>query len=198
MTIGEYLLMGVGGDGIGFVGATSSTPAGNPQLQYFENFENKNGSVNAAYSNGTLSVHAVNIPLSLSFNYPNVLLSHNSGSFTVQFGLYSKNANTLSLANSASVALTAGAAYSWFSMATSATQNITPGAWYFALNILSAGSSSLSFLANSSLNPANAQPFLIAGRMTASTNAIPSSIATSALDISGSDASRQPYIIITA
>ena len=54
-------------------------------------------------------------------------------------------------------------------------------------------------LANSSINPANAIPggFLM-GRMTASTGAMPGSIATSNLDITGSDALRQPYIILTA
>ena len=36
------------------------------------------------------------------------------------------------------------------------------------------------------------------GRMTVSTTAIPASIATSNLDITGSDAIRQPLVIITA
>lgn len=182
----------------------SSTVAGgaaNPQLQFFENFPGKDLVANVAYSKGTLSVHAVNIPLSLSFGYPVVLLSNSSsgGTRSIQFGLYSLNGNTLSLANSASNSWAPStSAYSWISLITSATQNITPGAWYFALNLLSAGNSSFSLLGNSSINPGNAAPAFVRGRMTASTTAMPASIATSALDITGQDAMRQPYIIITA
>jgi len=94
-------------------------------------------------------------------------------------------------------------ALSWYSMVTSATQNISPGAWYFGLNFFTGGiatdHSSISFFGNSSINPPNAIPggFLM-GRMTASTNAMPASIATSDLDITGSDAIRQPFVIITA
>ena len=184
-----------------------STPTSNPQLQYFENFFGHDGAANVAYSNGTLSVHAVNIPLSISFNSVMVLMSFSSAaasnwSGTVQFGLYSLNGSTLSLANSAGVQLNiATTAYSWISMATSATQNISPGAWYFGLNILTNGAgphTSASFFGNTSFNPNNAAPVLIHGRMTASTNAIPGTIATSNLDITGSDAIRQPYILLTA
>ena len=171
-----------------------------PQLQFFENFPGHLGAANIAYSNATLSIHAVNIPLSISFNNIIALLSEsNAGSATLHFGLYSLNGSTLSLANSASAAITMTNALSWRSFATSATQNISPGAWYFALNIISGGASSLSFYANSSIAPGNAIPggFLM-GRMTATTTAMPASIATSNLDITGSDAIRQPYIIITA
>src|SRR3990167_2181039 len=171
------------------------------QLQFFENFPGHLGAVFIARSNGTLSIHAVNIPLSLSFNSPVVLVSrpNSGGQQTVQFGLYSLNGSTLSLANSASNSISFSSAVSWISMVTSATQNISPGAWYFALNFLSSQTSNLSMYANSSINPGNAIPggFLM-GRMTASTNAMPASIATSDLDITGSDATRQPYIIITA
>ena len=48
------------------------------------------------------------------------------------------------------------------------------------------------------INPLNAQPTFIKGRMTATTGVMPASIATSDLDITGTDAFRQPYIIITA
>lgn len=198
----DFLLMGVGDRRAVVVAAA------NPQLQFFENFPGKGGAGNVAYSNGTLSIHAVNIPLSLSFGYPVVLLSASSNALSnwlgeIHFGLYSLNGSTLSLANSASAAGSfITTAYSWMSMATSATQNISPGAWYFGLNIFTSGvavHTSLSFFVNSSINPQNAIPggFLM-GRMTASTNAMPGSIATSDLDITGSDAIRQPYIIITA
>lgn len=178
----------------------SSGGGANPQLQFFENFPGHLGDAFVAYSQRTISVHAVYIPLSLSFNNVVALLSEsNAGSATLQFGLYSLNGSTLSLANSAGASITMANALSWRSFVTSASQNITPGQWYFALNISSGGASSLSFLANSSFNAVNVIPgsFLM-GRVTASTAALPASIATSDLDITGSDALRQPYIIITA
>ena len=191
-----------------------SSAGADPQLQFFENFPGHLGAAFAAVSDRTLSIHAVNIPLSLSFNYPtllfvgnndNSLFSTHTRNNSYSFGLYSLNGSTLSLANSAStlISIGVGAAEftSWYSMATSATQNITPGAWYFARNVSSAGIAvkSARHLINSSINPANAIPggFLM-GRMTASTGVMPGSIATSDLDITGSDAIRQPYIIVTA
>ena len=199
------MLMGVG-DRIGTV-SQQTTSAADPQLQFFENFPGHVGAGNLAYSNGTLSVHAVNIPLSISFNNVVMLMSVSSAALsnfsgTLQFGLYSLTGSTLSLANSASAAnLIITTAYSWISMVTSATQNISPGAWYFAANLFTGvgDHTSVSLYANSSINPVNAIPggFLM-GRMTASTNAMPASIATSALDITGSDAGRHPLIIITA
>lgn len=190
---GPLMMMNFGAFSVATAGAAD------PQLQFFENFPGKNGAANLAYSNGTLSIHAVNIPLSISYNNVVVLLSQNSGSFTLQHGLYSLNASTLSLANSASRAITVTAGLSWVSMATSATQNISPGAWYFGFNILSGGSSSISFFGNSSIAPGNAVPGgFLRGRVTGSTNAMPASIATSVLDITGADAMRQAFIIITA
>jgi len=188
----------------------SSGAAANPQLQFFENFPGKNMTM-IGFSSGFLSVHAVNIPLSLSFN--NVLVLHSftnstgttGRTITNLFGLYSLNGSTLSLTNSASTTFTYSgggggtfASINWVSMVTSATQNITPGPWYLAFCHLHTGEGALTYYGNSSINPANAAPALIRGRMTASTNAIPASIATSDLDITGSDAMRQPYIIITA
>ena len=178
----------------------AGTSVADPQLQFFENFPGHLGAANVAYSANTLSIHAVNIPLSISFNKVIALLSESdAGSATLHFGLYSLNGSTLSLANSASAAITMANALSWRSIVTSATQNISPGAWYFAFNISSGGASSLSFYANTAINPGNAIPggFLM-GRMTASTGAMPATIATSDLDITGSDAIRQPYIIITS
>ena len=183
----------------------TAAAAADAQLQFFENFPGHLGAAINAVSNNTLSVHAVNIPLSISFNnvvilgaFPNVALT-NSGS--IFFGLYSLNGSTLSLANSASQEVSmADASTKWVSLVTSATQNISPGAWYFGfVYSRSAGGGEMSFYGNSSINPGNAIPggFLM-GRMTASTGAMPASIATSALDITGSDATRQPFIIITA
>ena len=186
------------------------TSAADPQLQFFENFPGHLGAVFAGFDDRLCSFQAVNIPLHISFNKIFYLasMSHTasqSHSRTVQFGLYSLNNGTLSLANSAGMTYTGshtnanGA--SWFSMATSATQNITPGTWYFGFNISSGGGNSSNWrpYANSSINPANAIPgaFLM-GRITAVTGALPVSYATSNLDITGADATRHPYIIITS
>lgn len=198
--------MGVGTPFRGAIG----TSAADPQLQFFENFPGHLGQAFVNKSIATLSVHAVNIPVSLSFNYPIILISHsddgiNLGTRSFSFGLYSLTGSTLSLANSASgefdVPLIASNFNSFHSMVTSATQNITPGTWYFALNFNTSGvnANNFSFFANSTAAPVNAIPNgLVMGRMTASTGAMPDSIATSELDVTNSDAIRQPYIIITA
>ena len=192
--------------GVGAEVSATTTAAADPQLQFFENFPGHFGAAHVVMSNATLSVHAVNIPLSISFNnvvFLYSIASLSSRTHTFHFGLYSLNGSTLSLANSASATISVSsneAVISWVSMITSATQNITPGAWYFAFNRASTSNvSGGAILANSSINPGNAIPgnFLM-GRMTASTTAMPASIATSDLDITGSDAIRQPYIIITA
>jgi len=204
----QLLFLNVGENAAQFY---SSSAAVNAQLQFFENFPGKDGAVFASFSASTLSVHAVNIPLSLSFNKPVVLLSQSgsgaiiSRSISISFGLYSLNGGTLSLANSASGGVTisgANSSISWVSLVTSAAQNITPGAWYFAQIIGTSkglgGGATLNFLGNSSINPGNAIPGLVQGRMTVSTGAMPGTIATSELDITGSDAIRQHYIILTA
>ena len=191
-------------------GIVWSSGGANPQLQFFENFPVHYGQAFLNKSIATLSVHAVNIPLSLSFNSPLILLSHsddgiNLGTRSFSFGLYSLTGSTLSLANSASgefdVPLVASNFNSWHSMVTSATQNITPGAWYFALNFQTSGvnANNFSFYGNSTAAPVNAIPGkLVMGRMTVSTGAMPASIATSELDVTNSDAIRQPYILLTA
>ena len=190
-----------------FIWGGSSAAAANPQLQFFENFPGHLGASFINHSLNTLSIHAVNIPVSISFNSVVVLVCNNN-TFLVRthnysFGLYSLTGSTLSLANSAPVSFAYSqpgvAQQSWRSFATSAIQNITPGTWYFALVPAATGDAGVDLYGNSSIAPGNAIPggFLM-GRMTVSTGAMPASIATSDMDITGSDATRQPYIIITA
>src|SRR3990167_4909999 len=79
-----------------------SGAAANPQLQFFENFPGKNGAAFGIVSYNTLSIHAVNIPLSLSFNTPVILYSVTNilqQTHSISFGLYSLTGSTLSLAN---------------------------------------------------------------------------------------------------
>lgn len=196
--------------GVGVEVAAGGTSAANPQLQFFENFPGHlgAGTIDESGGEGILSIHAVNLPLSISLNNAAVIITWTSAVNSTKsqywhFGLYSLTGSTLSLENSGSGSITYGDATgsSWFNVSTfSKTQNITPGAWYFAfLNRSSGHAVGDRWYGNSSINPANAIPggFLM-GRVTASTGAMPASIATSALDITGSDAIRQPYIIITA
>jgi hypothetical protein len=180
---------------------TATTAATYNTLQYFENFPAKEAAGVIAYSNGTMSIQEVNFPLQVAFKTPVMLLTQSSTqvrTFTILLGLYTMNGGTLSLMNSASGSPTFVNAYSYVSLATSATQNITPGQYYLAMNILSAGNSSGSFFGASSINPGNAFPGFFKARMTVSTNAMPTSLATSGLDVTGSDVTRQPYIIISA
>ncbi len=199
------------GVGLEIVAAATSATA-DPQLQFFENFPAHLGvAFGASGSDQTLSFHAVNIPLSVSFNqvmnlmtFSLVTNTNSTRTISNSFGLYSLTGGTLSLANSASKSLCIpqdGAAHtSWLTFATSATQNITPGTWYFAMMEKRNGNAGgWGYLMNSSINPVNAiSGGFLMGRMTASTGALPASVATSDLDVTGSDAIRQPYIIITA
>ena len=187
----------------------ATTATANPQLQFFENFPGHGYGGFIDDSGASMSVHAVNIPLSISLNGAYWLGNHAAGaagqsrSITAKFGLYSLSGSSLSLANSASGQWTYNsvAGTEWVAMTNvSATQNITPGTWYFAwLKSASGDAVNDFYLGNTSQNIANAVPgrFLM-GRMTASTAAFPASIATSDLDITGSDAIRQQYVIITA
>ena len=127
--------------------------------------------------------------------------------FSISIGLYSLTGSTLSIANSIFGSQTfqyEGGKGGYLSMtSTSATQNITPGNWWLGYLVsTTAQSTNLtgSILGQSNVfNPANAFPGgFIGGAMTASTTALPGSVATSDLDITGANAFPQPNIILTA
>lgn len=172
------------------------------QLNFQANF-NKLIAQSVTFNNNSLTFFGFNIYDSLSFNNPNILISASSAttkSYSFSFGLYSLNGSTLSIANSASLSRTVtGASGFYGSFATSTTQNITPGTWYIGLIASSDGTGSILLFGQMTINPANAFPgAFIGGRMTASTNALPASVATSDLDITGNDAMLVPSIIINA
>lgn len=172
-------------------------------LKVWENFPNMQlQSVANAYSNGTLSFYPVPLHMDMSLSQVACMMAKpsNNATFTMQWGLYSNNAGTLSLANSASRTWsTAAVTTSWLTMVLSATSIVSPGPWYFAFNILSAGTSSLSYFGLSSIAITNANVSLGGGRITASTNAMPANYAISNLDITGADAAhRFPYVIATS
>ena len=131
----------------------------------------------------SLYVSNIFIPGSISFNSVYILVSAagttaRTGSFS--FGLYSLNGSTLSLANSASRSFNFVNAFSWITLITSATQDITPGNWYFARLFGSSSQSSYFFFGGGHLGQASAHSGpLIYGVYSDSTTGFPASIATS-------------------
>ena len=153
-------------------------------------------------NNGSISFFPFNIYDSLSLSVFNCLFLGSNANKTVSLsiGLYSLNGSTLSLSNSISGTRSQSDNNVWYASmtATSATQNITPGTWWFGILASTGGNSSVAFIGQTKANAANAFPGgFIGGRMTASSNALPSSYATSDLDITGNDAMAVPMIILS-
>lgn len=205
----QLLYLNVGENAAQFFSSASNTSA-DPQIQFFENFDRRAGAFGGILNN-TLSVGAVNIPLSISFDTLAAVISigannaTRSVSGTILFGLYSLNGSTLSLANSASVSRSfAGAATStlWVTFGTSATQNISPGAWYFAqaVSTVTGGNTGGGFgiWRNAAPNILNNPPGFVIGTFSATTDAMPASMATSDFASAGAVGHRQPYMIISA
>lgn len=117
---------------------------------------------------------------------------------TFSIGLYSLNGSTLSLANSASGTRTQNS-FGYFTItATSATQNITPGTWWFGFLLSTTGSSGNSIYGQTGLPVGNAFPGgFMGGRMTESTGALPTAYSTSNLDTTGADSNQVPMIILS-
>lgn len=153
-------------------------------------------------SHGTMSFLPINIFDSLSWATINVPFGcgDTAKSVSMFVGLYSLNVSTLSLANQVSRTFTvANASTGWVSATSTSAQNITPGTWWLGLVFNYSSSSNFSVNAKNQLSANNAFPgSFIGGRMTASTNALPSTVATSDLDITGSDGMNMPYIILSA
>lgn len=169
-----------------------------PQLNFEYNFPVLQGNATRTFVSRTPFFFGFNIADSISWvNFNFIGAAGGADGSTVSIGLYSLNGSTLSLANSASINITL-AAVGWLSVTdTSATQNITPGTWYFGINLNSGAA--LILQGQTDVNPGNAFPAgFIGGVATATTASLPTSIATSDLDITGNDAMFVPYIILTA
>lgn len=160
---------------------------------------------------GTAHIMGVVIPGSISFNTPMVILSEGgtAASVTLSFGLYSLNGSTLSLANSASRTFnTNTTGIYWASLATSATQDIAPGNWYFAMmSSTSGGAGNMSFMCNlvGNIGAAGnvAGGVFVRGIATVSSSALQASIATSDLkkeqaSAGADEETLQPYVVISA
>lgn len=171
------------------------------QLNYYINQPAPNTIHNWQISNGILSFSPITPTDSISIGTINFLYSAANGTKTLSVGLYSLNSSTLSIANSWSgtINTSVGTARYVSLSATSATQNITPGTWWLGILISTSGTAALSLYGQTSLNPQNAFPgAFIQGIMTDSTAALPASIATSDLDITGGETLYVPHIIMTA
>ena len=172
------------------------------QLNFQQNFNALRG-VTFAPTVGSLSFIPFKIEDYISFNSMQMVAvgAADVRIMSVSAGLYSLNAGTLSLANSASgyTSLPGNGAALYFSFATSATQNISPGDWWFGIVVTSVVAV-FSFLGQKTfMSAGNAFPgAFIGGAMTESTNNIPSSYATSNLNTTGLTALSIPYIIISA
>ena len=158
------------------------------QINIFENFDNLHIVGNSSIPANTLQIQRVYIPGSLSFNVPSVVFTKgdsSDASFSVSLGLYSLTGNTLALANSASGSTNGiSAILQWFSMATSTTQNISPGEWYLGFVYATSSRSNITFRGNiwPASPGAGASPTsFIRGRYTVSVTNIPASISTSDL-----------------
>ena len=163
---------------------------------------------------GSLHINGVEIPGSISFNNLAMILSGSGGvseDISLSFGLYSLTGSTLSLANSASrnTGLTLNQTmFSWMTFATSATQDIAPGNWYFAVMSSTSLGGSFSLIENegkADITGSAHGGIFVRGIMSVSTNAMPGSIATSDLlpeghssIIAGLAGRKYPYIIISA
>ena len=122
----------------------------NVRLNIFQNYPlSPVVAVNAAAA-GSLKIFGLEVPGSISFNNLIMLMSASgttAKTLSVSFGLYSLTGASLSLANSASFSSNPGAnALSWITFATSATQDITPGNWYFGYITSTSGNNSVSLI----------------------------------------------------
>lgn len=172
------------------------------QMNFFKNIGFPPNSGFLVLTHGSLNLFAINITDSLSFNYPNLAyrFGTNNRTFTISMGLYSLSGSTLSLANSGTGRTSGSNLTGYITFATSATQNVTPGTWFIGLVASTAGSSNWSLLgAFNNRDASNIFPgTFIGGRMSDSTLGLPASIATSDLDVTGSDAMQVAYILIGA
>lgn len=162
------------------------------------------GYSNIRGTNRTLYVNPFNVYESISLNTVHIpfRLSVTAQTLTLSLGLYSLSLGTLSLANSASATIRftgAGNIQYVPITAISATQNITPGTWYWGFVVNSSGSSQFTIQGGASIAPGNAFPGgFTGGRYTVSTLGLPASIPITDFDVTGIDAHYVIPIIISA
>lgn len=153
-----------------------------------------------------LHFQCVEIYDSISWNNVAMVVSGGSSDVTynILVGLYSLTGSTLTLVNQATNTWQSG--YSWVSLVTSATSNITPGNWWLGWVYTRNSGRAISFWGNNSppsFNDGEIEPDYIRGVFTANTAALPGSINRNEIggegrSSGGSQSSFQPYILISA
>lgn len=175
------------------------------QLDFEYNFPNINRSISGINA-VSLTFVPFHIRDSISWSIFNMPITYQATDTThaqsLSVGLYTLNGSTLSLMNSISGTNTFSTANigRFISLtATSATQNLTPGNYWFGILLsTSNGTSRLSIWGASLPSANNAFPVgFVGGAMTASTNALPTAYSTSDLDTTGIDGLLIPYILLT-
>lgn len=180
------------------------------RINVFANISGRLANEQVFVGAASLNLWKYYFPGSLSFNNVALVISGSGGvseNLTLSFGLYSSTGSSLSLANSAS--LSAGltlnqTTYGWFTMATSATQDITPGNWYLAMMSSTSLGGSWSVDAAQLIGVSNAGNYagpFFGGYFSASTGVLPSSIATSDCIKADSDNGNShiyPVVLISA
>lgn len=171
------------------------------QLNFMMNYP-IHASQSISMGGGNLSFAGFNFIGSISLNTVNMLVARGGTDFTVSasLGLYSLTGSTLTLINSLSGTINrTNNQPAWFSLtATSATQNISPGTWYWAI-LATHSSQSGRLVGQTSVSPANSFPGgFIGGIMTVTTNALPANYAISDLNTTGNNAMFVPCIYISA
>ena len=183
------------------------------RITKFENFPMLGDlSVNGLQAGGNLNLHYVYVPGSISFNsvqfHYELTMTSGTRTVSVSFALYSLTGSTWSLANSASTGLTFSTnASSWWTMETSATQDITPGDWMFGMARSRDGGGGVGaegFVCNSH-NGAGEGAYggpAFRGVYNSTTNAMPGSMHTSRIAKESSTGNTgdllHPYIVISA
>lgn len=170
------------------------------QLNFHANFYGV-FNLNVGVSHQSIFFSPMILEDNISFINLNFLVNKNAtgGTHSIYIGLYSLSQSSLSLANSISGTLSVTAANYFPLTATSSSQNITPGNWWWGY-LLSTNSVSNHFIFGANvINPANAFPGnFIGGLMTVTSSQLPSNIATSDLDITGLTEMVVPLFILTA
>lgn len=159
-------------------------------------------------SNGFLMLHGIVLPGSISLNTLAFIVNGvgtTAKTLSLSFGLYSMNGASLSLANSGSTSTNPAVNMtSWLTLSMSATQDITPGNWYFAVISATAGQSGL-FLGAGSLDNFVHAAYggkFVHGFHSVTQTDVPASVATSdlvfALETADAKKSSMAYILISA
>lgn len=173
-----------------------------PQLNFLQNVSYWH-TANKIVGDGSLTFYPFNFGDSLSLNNLNILGRMSSSAnqtHTLLLGFYSLTGNTLTLINSVSRSLSInGSGRLWISFASSdvsVTSNVTPGTWFFGLIGRTGGTNALQLVGTSNLVANNFPGGFIGGNYSVTTAALPVSISTNEVTLSGD--LFEPNMLITA